>query len=337
MMVTVVRDFWAGGRKRVCKLPMGLFALGALMSLSVAAQPACPPDACAPILATRIAPGPPPALPAPVLSPQGGNQPFGSVIQLSVPDAPVGAETEYSWDGGANWIKGSQVALYATGRLQTRTKLANRVSNQVEATFAPYYRKVFILGNSITQISEAPSIGWFGNWGMAASASDKDYVSLLTTKLKERNAGVEVKTLSGGNFERNYLTFNYEDELDKHIREFGVPDLIIVRVAENVDESQVLTNDFKSNYQTLLNHLTQYSGPVRVVCTTSFFVNQPSTNRLITEVANANGYPVADMATLAGKDQYKPAPGIFTDPGVASHPGDAGMQAIADLIWAKAQ
>ena len=39
--------------------------------------------------------------------------------------------------------------------------------------------RVLFVGNSITLHSPRPQIGWTSNWGMAASARDKDYVHLL--------------------------------------------------------------------------------------------------------------------------------------------------------------
>ena len=39
--------------------------------------------------------------------------------------------------------------------------------------------RVLFVGNSITLHGPSPKIGWTNNWGMAATARDKDYVHLL--------------------------------------------------------------------------------------------------------------------------------------------------------------
>ena len=43
--------------------------------------------------------------------------------------------------------------------------------------------RVLFVGNSITLHGPRPQIGWTNNWGMAASARDKDYVHLLQKKI----------------------------------------------------------------------------------------------------------------------------------------------------------
>jgi hypothetical protein len=39
--------------------------------------------------------------------------------------------------------------------------------------------KILILGNSITEHGAALNMDWFGNWGMAASAKEKDFAHLV--------------------------------------------------------------------------------------------------------------------------------------------------------------
>ena len=45
--------------------------------------------------------------------------------------------------------------------------------------------KVLVIGNSIMKHGAAPQLGWNTDWGMAATAEEKDYAHLLHRKISE--------------------------------------------------------------------------------------------------------------------------------------------------------
>ena len=66
--------------------------------------------------------------------------------------------------------------------------------------------------------------------------------------------------------------------------------------------------------------------------TTSFWKHPGDTE--IIKVAEERGYRWADLGEL-GEDETMKAIGLFEHSGVANHPGDKGMAAIADAIFEK--
>ena len=93
--------------------------------------------------------------------------------------------------------------------------------------------KVLFLGNSITLHGPLESIGWTGNWGMAASAPDKDYVHLLSARLAEvSNGKPHTMVRNVADFERQYASFDVQSKfMEEH--DFKA-DLIIIAIGENV-------------------------------------------------------------------------------------------------------
>ena len=97
--------------------------------------------------------------------------------------------------------------------------------------------KLLFLGNSITQHGPKPEIGWAGDWGMAASALDKDYVHVLAAQIGKA-AGGQPRILAKNiaDFERGHPTYDIaagmKDELAFR------PDVVIVAIGENVPASK---------------------------------------------------------------------------------------------------
>ena len=93
--------------------------------------------------------------------------------------------------------------------------------------------RVLYLGNSITLHGPAPAIGWTGTWGMAASAKEKDYVSLLTADLaKAAGTRPEIQVRNIADFERGHVTFDLAKEFKAELA--FAPDIVILAIGENV-------------------------------------------------------------------------------------------------------
>ena len=74
------------------------------------------------------------------------------------------------------------------------------------------------------------------------------------------------------------------------------------------------------------------TGKAKVVVTTSFWIHP--LDEQIRQAAQECGYGVAELGVL-GEDDKNKAIGLFEHEGVANHPGDEGMKAIADAILEK--
>ena len=191
--------------------------------------------------------------------------------------------------------------------------------------------RVLFLGNSITRHGPAPNIGWNDDWGMAASAKDKDYVHLVSAGLA-RLAGKapEIRFSNIADFERNLATYDLDTKLKAEV-EFK-PTLVIVAIGENVaalqtDEAKA---QFKSSFGKLLGKFK--SGGATLLVRSCFWADAAKDGILRQACQEAGGI-FADIGSL-GKDEanYARAERKFEHAGVAAHPGDKGMKAIADAI-----
>jgi predicted Rdx family selenoprotein len=223
------------------------------------------------------------------------------------------------------------------------------------------YSRVLIVGNSITKlIAQASPDGWRsdaliaeGGWGRASSTKDKDFVHILEKRFRDINPDVQVLPLWEAPFERDYpsggiagwLTFNYTDFQNRIISGFGgpgnKPDLIIIRLGENVNNTDVNPQNFKEAFKTLIDKILAVSTPgAKVIVTNSMWPDQPLANTKIQEVATERSLPFVDLSDMSANDVYKAGKdpvsmAAFPNNTGDTHPGDAGMLEIADRIWSK--
>ena len=195
-------------------------------------------------------------------------------------------------------------------------------------------KKVLILGNSITLHSPAPNIGWTGNWGMAASSEDKDYVHLLLADLEKAwGERPQSKVRNIADFERGYATFDASAKLAEELA-FNA-DVVILAIGENVPE--LTTAEAKAAFSQALVKLlkTFKSRGIPAIFVRSCFWPNQAKDEILSKACDEVGGKFIDISTM-GKDPAMKASAErkIEHVGVAGHPGDKGMRAIADAVFA---
>jgi len=186
-------------------------------------------------------------------------------------------------------------------------------------------KTIVILGNSIVWHPPAPEIGWYGDWGMAASAKDSDFVHLLIRDVHRVDSSVEVKFKNIADFERGFDTYPLS-KLDS----LRNPDMLILKISENVNDQEALDKDFVSYYSKLVEYIAPGNQSVKVIVD-GFWVKE-NVNRLIKEYALNNNFHFVSITGLLN-DSTNTASGKFEHKGVAAHPSDKGMREIEEKIW----
>ena len=142
----------------------------------------------------------------------------------------------------------------------------------------------------------------------------------------------EVKAKNIADFERNLDAFNVTEGLKDEL-EFQA-DLIIVAIGEN---SAALATDeaklrFKTSFDKLLAELKRHGDPTLIV-RSQFWADAAKDERMKQACLDAGGTFVDISKLGADEANFARSERKFEHAGVAGHPGDKGMQALADELW----
>ena len=131
------------------------------------------------------------------------------------------------------------------------------------------FNNILILGNSITKASNTPEVGWYGNWGMAASIESKDFSHIIGKALKAQVTPVNV-----GDFELSHTVYDL-----KNLNKFFVqiPDLIIIKIGENV----LHATDFDKSFTKFISYIKDKAPNEKIVIADTFRTNDP-VNQILT-------------------------------------------------------
>lgn len=191
--------------------------------------------------------------------------------------------------------------------------------------------KIIFIGDSITR--HAPNVeklGWHGYYGMAASSEHNDYVHRFVSRLAQAQGSeptVEVFAGGGGRL-ANQL------ELLDDFRQANAQ-VAVVQMGEN-DKLEVNDTAFQRDYERILQAIRSGNPNCRIFC---FGVWTPPAgsrekDRRIREACEMYGATFVSLSSANADPRNKAlSEGRFTHPGVNWHPGDRGMQAMADALW----
>lgn len=194
--------------------------------------------------------------------------------------------------------------------------------------------RLLFVGNSITLHGPSEKVGWTGNWGMAASAAEKDYVHLVVDAVaKRRGSPPEYRVVNVADFERDFEKYDLATKLKDELA--FEPDTVIVAIGENVPalKTEEAKTKFKESTVRLLTMLKGKGSTALYV--RSCFWADATKDALLKEACATAGGVFVDIGTL-GKDEgnYARSEREIAHAGVARHPGDKGMKAIADALLA---
>ena len=184
--------------------------------------------------------------------------------------------------------------------------------------------RVLFVGNSITKHAPKPSIGWTNDCGMAASCLEKDYVHLTAAKIKELDPDMSFAILQVANFERQFPTkdiyADYKAAIDYKA------DIIIMffgaNVSKDYDKEENPEVKFGDKYEELRNALNSH-GTAKVFHSQGFYI-RPVLNAEKKAAAERLGDTYIELGDIVTREDTH---------GRYNHPGDKGMQEIAELFF----
>jgi hypothetical protein len=194
-------------------------------------------------------------------------------------------------------------------------------SVMVTATLIP--TEVVVIGNSLTHYNPVPELGWYGSWGMAASAADRDFAHLVA-------ASLQLPLSSALSFSGLELTpATSAGAIPLMAAPVKATTLVIIQLGDNVQLG--VLPEFAPQYNKLLDAVQQAG---IVICTSTWW-RDDTKDALIETACTAHGGRYVFIGDLKTNRASLDGLGAqFSDPGVNAHPHDWGMAQIAERILA---
>ena len=202
----------------------------------------------------------------------------------------------------------------------------------------PYHYVAF--GNSVTYGEITENI-WWGDWGMAASSKEKDYVHLISSELEQtlyRPVVTEVYNLKSWELAKNRTSMleEFEETLDE------TTDLVTIQSGENITQYQ---ETLEIDYFDLLSFIRRKAPNAQILMLGELLWPSEKIEAAKQTACQACEITFIDMTQFLNDYDafYKSSLGaeivgadgeihVISDEEVAAHPNDEGMACIARLV-----
>ena len=212
--------------------------------------------------------------------------------------------------------------------------------NGVVTVKSSNYNKVLLLGNSLLLgLNTDGSHG--APFGMTASDSKHDWAYLLTEKLKVKSPSVTVKKLHDAKFEQAESDSASESYISN---EFAAADknndLVIIQIGDNVNTT-LRHQTFRNNFSKLIRAIRTNNPTADIIVAGAWF-NGGGIESWLQSQAKPLNYtfvPLSDlctsanMATVGDTITFDDGTQTTVTSTIRTHPGNKGMQAIANRIY----
>lgn len=191
------------------------------------------------------------------------------------------------------------------------------------------------IGNSITRHGICDY--WWNECGMAATVKENDYYHKVVKSLEDKYTNVNSECYGFATWEtlhtdRAETLTMIEPYLNENI------DLITIQLGENARE----LNTFESDFEYLITYIAQKSPNAKIIVVGDVWEHN-GRDAMKKEAADKCGATFIDMSEIKENSIYQCGmktvvydsdgnPHTVKHEGVAKHPGDSGMQYIADAI-----
>lgn len=191
------------------------------------------------------------------------------------------------------------------------------------------------IGNSITRHGKADY--WWNEIGMAATRPENDYVHLIASHLEENNEDVCFYAVNFYKWENQaYDRAETYEVIDPYLSDRL--DLVTIQLSENVGDMTT----YKTDYVALIKYVQEMAPEAQVLVIDDFWDSGDKSLQK-QEACEETGVTFVSLSDIKGLPEYKCGmgttvyddegkPHIVEHEGVAGHPGDKGMKAIADKV-----